>query len=172
MADPKVARYLGVGLEATMGTAVAADVHMDIASASLDSPTDTIMPYEGGLARSPRTMRPGPYVSQGGIEYAFDVETVGHLLILAFGGNPVVTGPDGDGHYTYTMKPSLRQIMRTGTFRVGKDLFEHVFPGCAVGGFTLSIERGYAMLSADIVGGKDQKDTLKAVSAKIDGYER
>jgi len=151
----EVLRYLGIGLETSPGTAVAADIHVDVASSGIDSPSNPLIAYPGGLGRAPRIHRPGPYVSQGPAEFAADVDTIGYALILAFGGDPVITGPVGD-IYTYSMIPTLNRLMRTATFRAGKDLEEFVYPGAAVGGFKLTVEKGYAMITLDIVGGKDQ----------------
>lgn len=154
-------RYLGIGLEAQYGVAVAADIHVDVASTTLDSPSGAVMKAEGGIGRVARTMRPGIYVSQGSTPFAVDIDTLAYLFILACGGEPVVTGPDGDGFYTYESTPTGSRLMRSATLRCGKDLFEQVFPGQAVGQLTLTIEKGFAMASIDTVGGKDSNAAIK-----------
>lgn len=168
----KVCRYIGLGLEQEIGVAVPADVHMDVTSIGLDAPSDTMMKYGGGLARSARTQRPGAYISTGPIAYAMDIESIGYLLILALGGNPSIEEVEND-FLLYTQKSSQCQIMRTATVRAGKDLFEQVFPGCAVGQLTITSDaQNFCMATADMQGGKDLHAPLEPVGELLlpDGY--
>lgn len=86
-------RYLGFAEEVTYNpdTPPAVVQHVDIASATLDTPPDTELVYAGGLGRAPRTRRPGYYAPGGNIVYAFDIKTIGWLLKWALG-NYVYTG--------------------------------------------------------------------------------
>lgn len=160
----KVLRYLGIAMESEFGTAVDADYHIDIASSSLDSPSDPNIPFVGGLSRGNRVYRPGAYVSAGGVEFPVDVNTVGLFLALLFG-QVEIDGPESD-LYTYSFTPLRHSlILPSGTFRLGKDLFEHVFTGCIVNSLDFSVDNELVNLSADVQGGQDFKDTLKALAA-------
>ncbi len=83
-----VLRYLGLAEEASYNVSPApvAGFHVDIASASLDTPPDTQMIYGGGLRRGAVTHRPGYYHPEGNIVYAFDIRTIAFLLKWALGG--------------------------------------------------------------------------------------
>jgi len=83
-----VLRYLGLGIEGAYGTPAAeADFHLDIASASLDSPSEPVITYEGGIGRMPARIVPGAYVPGGGAEFGVTMETFAYLLYLLFGVN-------------------------------------------------------------------------------------
>lgn len=156
-----VLRYLGIGMESQFGVEVLADYHVDIASSSLDSPSDPNIPFTGGSSRGNRKYRPSSYLCSGGVEFPVDVNTIGLLLALLF--NQVeVTGPDGGGIYTYTFVPNRHDlILPSATMRLGKDNFEHVFPGCIVNQLDISVDNELAMIAVDVQGGKDKFGTLK-----------
>jgi len=152
-------RYGGIGLEDTHGTPVPATMHLDIAGAGLDSPSDPNMVYEGGLTRGIRTTRPGAYIAEGNLEYAIDINSLGLFLKLVHGDYTKV-GPDEDEFYDYTFKTRTGFLMPSATVRIGKDLFEHVFPGCVANQLSLEIEREFAKATVDWLGGRDFPDAL------------
>ena len=47
------------------------------------------------------------------------------------------------------------------TARVGKDLYEHIFPGCVINKLGLKVERDFALASLDVAAGGDVKDDLE-----------
>lgn len=157
----KIARYLGLAEESTYNpeTPPEATFHVDIASATLDAPTDSQLIYEGGLQRGPKMHRPGFYNPSGNIAYAFDIKTIGFLLKWALGGYDFTAGtpPALNTHEFFGVNDS---ILPSFTARVGKDLFEHVFSGCTINSLTLEISDGYCMATVDIQGAKDAKDVL------------
>ncbi len=156
-----VARYLGFAEEETFnqGTPPAAVAHVDIASASLDSPTDTQMIYSGGLQRSARTHRPGFYSPTGNVVYAFDIRTIGFLLKWALGGYKFThEGGTGDLNlHEFYGSPENR--LPSFCARVGKDYFEHVFSGCAINSLEIQVDGEWCQATADIVAAKDSKAT-------------
>lgn len=151
-----ILRYLGLGEEAEFGTAVGADFHVDIASASLDAPNETQIIYTGGLGRSAYMHRPGFYAPTGNIVYAFDVRTIAFLLKWALGGYSFVAG-------THTIWGSPASVLPSFTARVGKDHFEHVFAGCVLNSLQIQVEGEYCVATADIVSSKDSKEVLKDI---------
>ncbi|HSW42697.1 MAG TPA: phage tail tube protein [Patescibacteria group bacterium] len=88
-----IARYAGFGEETVYGTAVPAVVHVDIASATLDAPSDTESYYTGGLGRGTRTRRPGYYAPAGNLVYGWDIRTIARLLRWTLGGYRFTTAP-------------------------------------------------------------------------------
>jgi len=79
-------RYLGLALENTYGEDVSdADLHIDITGASLDSPSEPFIQYEGGIGRMPANAIPGPYAPSGGAEFAASISSLAYLLHLALG---------------------------------------------------------------------------------------
>ncbi len=85
MAVTEILRYLGMGLETTYGTKVAATQHMDIASASLDVPTNAEMVVPSGMGRGAARKKRGFYSPAGSAAYAFDINTIGLPLLCALG---------------------------------------------------------------------------------------
>lgn len=163
MGNYRVLRYVGIGIEDEFGTPVSADAYVDIASSDLDSPSGTQLVYEGGLSRGDVNHRPGPYIPEGGIEYAFDVNTIAYLLYLVFGGgtkNTLTDDPDGYD-FEYEFSPNRNDLtLPSATIRVGKDNFEHMFQGCIINELTLSMDNEFAMANVSVIAQKDGKDTL------------
>ena len=153
-----IARYLGLAEETSynMETPPAATVHVDIASASLDSPTDTQMVYEGGLQRGAQTHRPGFYSPSGNIVYAFDIHTIELLLQWALGG-------EEDDVLYGTNSSTLPSFCA----RVGKDYFEHVFSGCVINSLELQVEGEFCQATAEILSAQDSKATLQDLEALL-----
>ncbi len=97
----EILRYAGFAQETEYnptGIAPEADYYVDIASATLDTPSDTQIVYGGGLGRTPFLHRPGFYAPAGNIVYAFDIRTIGFLLKWALGGY-AFTGEHEEGEY-------------------------------------------------------------------------
>ncbi|MBI4307157.1 MAG: hypothetical protein HY678_12640 [Chloroflexi bacterium] len=78
-------RYLGIGEEATFGTAVAAAAFLDILRGELDVPSAPVLRYEGAGGRSSALVVPGPYVPQGDIEVGVDALKFPWLLRWGLG---------------------------------------------------------------------------------------
>lgn len=152
----KILRYLGLAEEATFAEPAEAEFHVDIASASLDSPSDTHLDFESSMGRGARMHRPGFYSPSGNIVYAFDIKTIRWLLKWTLGG------------YVFTDLDNLHEIYASDnidlpsfTARLGKDLFEHVFAGCKVNSLEISVEDSFCQATAELVAVKDSKAVLK-----------
>lgn len=161
-----VQRYLGLAEETSynMETPPAAVVHLDIASASLDTPSDPNLIYGGGLQRSATLQRPGFYAPSGNIMYAFDVNSVIYLLKWGLGAY-VFTSEGGTGTLNlHEFYGSADNVLDSFCARVGKDYFEHVFSGCVINSLELQVEGEFCNLTADIVAAKDSKDTIQAIA--------
>lgn len=160
-------RYAGFGNEATYGTAVPADFHVDVQSATLDAPSDTENLYGGGLGRGMRTRRPGYYSPGGNIVYAWDIRTIAHMLRWALGGyvfteyDSVDSSPAQNQHEIYAVNDSL---LPSFTARLGKDVFEHVFAGCVVDSLELNLAGDFLLATMALRAQKDSKAALEAIS--------
>lgn len=161
-------RYLGFAEEAFYAETPPpeAEVMVDIASASLDTPADTQLLYTGGLTRGHRIHRPGFYAPSGGIEFAWDVDTVGWFLKWALGGYKFTPGGgEKEGMNLHEIYATDEAILRSFCARLGKDIFEHTFSGCVINSLTLNTEGEYCLLSADIVAAKDSKGAIRTLEA-------
>ncbi len=152
----KILRYLGLAEETTFAEPAEAEFHVDIASASLDSPSDTHLDFESSMGRGARMHRPGFYSPSGNIVYAFDIKTIRWLLKWTLGG------------YVFTDLDNLHEIYASDdtdlpsfTARLGKDLFEHVFVGCKINSLEISVEDSFCQATAELVAVKDSKAVLK-----------
>lgn len=164
-------RYLGFKEESEYAETPLPDAEMvvDIASASLDTPSDTQMLYAGGLTRGHRIHRPGFYAPSGGVEFAWDVHTIGWFLKWALGGYRFTADggsvSDMNLHEIYASEDAK---MQTFCARLGKDVFEHIFSGCAINSMSLNTEGEYCLLSADITAAKDAKGAIQTMDAIAD----
>ncbi len=161
-----VARYIGLANESQFNeeTPPEAVVHLDIASSTLDAPTDTQMFYGGGLQRSARLHRPGFYAPTGNLVYAFDIKTIGYLLAWALGGYGYeADGGTAVGHHKHQFYGSPLNILPSFVARVGKDHFEHIFSGCVINSLEIQVEDEFTMATADITAAKDSKGDLKEI---------
>lgn len=87
-----VIRYLGLAKESTYGTDPGdAVVDFDVASLSLDSPSEPFITYEGGLGRMPARVIPGAYVPAGGAEFPAVITEAAYLLNLLLGDTTTVS---------------------------------------------------------------------------------
>ena len=156
-------RYAGFAQEAEYGTfEAAATFHVDIASASLDTPSDAEILYSGGRGRSPAIRRPGFYSPEGDVVYAVDVETIAAILKWALGGYEF-TAAEGEGTInTHEVWGYDQQTLDSFTAFVGKDALEHVFAGCTLNSLELSVEGEFVQATLGIVGAEDKKVTLSA----------
>ena len=184
--EEKILRYARIALEDEYGSKVDATtneeqfIDIDIASAGLDAPSDPVMRYEGGLSRSVHTSRPGAYIPEGDLEYAFDIHTIAHLLYLALGninqtnaGTMTVTSdPDGDfvdgsteGElFVHEFTPTRHSLtLPSATINVGKDQFEQVFQGCVVNSLSFELDDDFAFVTIDISAQKDSKETIQPI---------
>ena len=161
-----VLRYLGLARETTydMPTPPAAAFHVDIASSSLDAPSETQLIYEGGLGRGPRMHRPGFYSPSGNMVYAFDIRTIAMLLHWTLGGYRFTTGTP---LHTHEIWASSSNTLPSFTARCGKDIFEHVFSGCVINSLEIAIEGEFCMATADIVAARDSRDALQPLSSLL-----
>lgn len=161
-------RYAGFAEEAGFNEdpAPAAQFHVDIASASLDSPTETEMIYEGGLGRGVRTHRPGAYAPEGDVAYAGDIRTLGWMLKWALGGYVFTPGVDPalNTHEIYGVNEN---ILASFAAFLGKDVFEHRFHGCVMTGLTIESENEWVTVTPEIVAAKDSKAAIEAIADLI-----
>ena len=168
-------RYLGTVKEATFneGPPPAATTHVDIASATLDVPSEPDIIYAGGLQRTAKTRRPGFYAPAGNVVYAFDIDSIGEFLRYALGGY-VFTADDPEiGLNTHEFYGSAQADLPSFVARLGKDNladntnFEHVFSGCTVGQLALSSSDALAEVTIDILAAQDSREDIKAITDLI-----
>lgn len=184
--EEKILRYARIAIEDEYGSKVDIEdnedqfIDIDIASASLDAPSDPVLRYEGGLSRSVHTHRPGAYIPEGDLEYAFDIHTIAHLLYLTLGqveqtteGTMEVT-EDSDGDYidgdedgelfVHEFTPTRHTLtLPSATINVGKDQFEHVFQGCVVNSLSFELDDDFAFVTIDISAQQDSKEDIQAI---------
>lgn len=156
-------RYAGLAEEPSYAELADAVQHLDIASASLDVPSEPRMIWDGGLGRSRRTPRPGYYSPSGDLAFAADVHSIHRPLKWALGGY-LFTADGGDNslnlHEAYGSEDVL---LPSFTARVGKDVFEHVFGGCVVNQLQLEVSDEFAVVTVGVQARRDSKADLKAV---------
>lgn len=142
---------------------------VDIASASLDAPSDPNLVYSGGLTRAPRTWRPGYYAPSGNIVYAADIRTIGWVLKWALGVYKFTPDSPAPGTNLHEFWASENLLPSTFCARLGKDQlndddFEHVFSGCVINSLQMDIEGEFVQLTLDIVARRDSKGTIRQIS--------
>jgi hypothetical protein len=164
MTEPR--RYAGFAEEFSFNPAVAPEAvfHIDIASASLDVPSDPNLHFEGGMSRGRKIIRPGYYVPAGNIVYPIDIRSIGYFLKWALG-KYVFT--EGEGTNTHELYPTEDLVLPSYTVRLGKDNFEHIFRGCVANGLEIKIEDNFIFATLDNIGARDTKGTLKEIAELI-----
>jgi len=176
-----VYRYFAIGEETTFGTAVPAVEYIDPESAEVDPSGDQAIIYEG-ISGLDRIAKPGAYFSEGSITAPVDLKVFPWFFKWTLG---EVTTTGADPSYTHTFSPNQSSLMPSFTARVGKDIFEHVFPGMVVSSLELELEDALLVGTVEMVGGKDEKGTLASpveftegevyafheVTATIDGVD-
>ncbi len=165
-------RYLGLASESTFNepTPPAATIHVDIASASLDAPDGPDIVYEGGLTRTATTRRPGFYSPAGNLVYAFDIDSIGHLLKYALEGYVFTVDVPEVGLNTHEFYGTSESLLPSFVARLGKDKltdnvnFEHVFSGCTIGQLAVATSDALAQVTADVVAATDSRDDILALT--------
>lgn len=163
MSTGGIRRYCGITEETEYGQnpAPAAQVHLDIASSSLDPPSDTNIIYEGGARRSARIYRPGFYAPAGNVVYGLDVRTIGWFLKWALGNYSYHAGGGTGDLNLHEFYGSEAVILPSFCARVGKDIFEHVFSGCIVNSLEINVGDALCMATVDILAQKDSKAAIQ-----------
>lgn len=161
-----IRRYCGIAEETEFGQtpAPAAEVHLDIASSTLDPPSDTNIIYDGGARRSARIYRPGFYAPAGNVVYGLDVRTIGWFLKWALGNYEFHSGGGAGSFHLHEIYGSEYVILPSFCARVGKDIFEHVFSGCTINSLEINVGDALCMATVDIVAKKDSKAALEVGS--------
>lgn len=156
----QIIRYLGIGIEDKYavspdeyGADIASEIHLDIASADLDTPDDSILTYDGGIGRSQRTIRPGAYIPSGSINYALDINTIAYLLYLVLGNGEQVDPDTTTNKYIFTSGQNIK--LPGATFYLAKDLFIHKFLGTVINQLTITVDNEFAEASFDVIAQKD-----------------
>jgi len=152
----QILRYLGLAEETVFAQPAEAEFHVDIASATLDTPADSHLNFESSMGRGSRVHRPGFYSPSGNIVYAFDISTIRWLLKWALGGYVFTEGED-----LHEIYASDSRQLPSFTARLGKDLFEHVFAGCKINSLEISVEDSFCQATAELIAVKDSKGVLK-----------
>jgi hypothetical protein len=91
----------------------------------------------------------------GTIDYATGV-------IYATGGTPseAYVSDYDDGTFEHTIESDNDQVLPSATLKLGKDEFMHTFVGCAFSQIELAIEREWGVVTLNVVGQKDEKETI------------
>ena len=158
----KILRYAKFAEEATYRAdpSPAPQFTVDIASASLDSPSDSQLVWEGGLGRGPRTHRPGYYSTAGNVALALDLHTIGWLLRWTLGGAAFTTAGGTGGLNLHEFYGSDDTLLPSFVVWLGKDVFEHAFKGCVASQLSLEVSDGFCQATLDVVGAEDAKGAL------------
>ena len=158
----RILRYAGFKNESSYGVRISGDatVHVDIASASLDSPSDVNLIYGGGLGKSARTYRPGYYHPEGDVVYAFDISTISMALRWALGGYDFVSGGGAGDLNLHEIWASSDITLPSFSTDLGKDAFEHRFMGCILDTLDISVNNEFCEATLGIKAQKDAKATL------------
>jgi len=69
-----------------------------------------------------------------------------------------------EGTFEHVITSSNDNEMLSATLKLGKDYFMHTFVGCAFQQMVLSVEREYAMVSLDVIGQQDEKETILSLA--------
>lgn len=161
---PDILRYAGFAKDPNPdGAAPTPTFHVDIASATLDAPSEPEMIPPSSLGRTPRMHRPGFYAPAGNVVYAADVNTLPYFLRWALGGYVFTTSvlPALRTHEIYGSNTSS---LETFASFLGKDTFEHVFRGCVIDSLELAVEDSFAMCTINAMARKDAKQAIDAVA--------
>lgn len=161
---PNIFRYVLLGKESERGTAVEGDIALDPTSCTLDSPQNYEIIVPGGMGRMSRRKRKGFYSSGGGIEYPVDINSIGYLMRGVLDKYQFTAAEAPATINTHEFYGGNENELTSWTYRVGKDVHEHIFAGCSTNSLTLSVSDGLASASLDIFGGPDDTDTLKSYS--------
>jgi len=155
-----IRRYGGFKEESEYGGGGSPDFYVDIGSASLDAPTDSVLVYQGGLSRGARKTRPGFYSPSGSITYATDIKTIAYILSWALGGYKFTDGGGEGDKNLHEIYSSDDLELPSFCAKIGKDVFEHEFRGCVVNSLSLSVG-DWCEAEVSIQAQKDYKNDLK-----------
>lgn len=155
-------RYLGVGVEGTFGTLVAAQAFLDATVVDLNVP-DTPMVFYPGVSgdRQLTTAVAGAYAPRGRVDVGVDPAKIGYLLQAFFGSYAV----SGSSTFTHTFKVGGGvEVLPSVSLRSGMGITERRFEGMSGERLTFSsnAQNPFLMASTQLVG---EKDTL----ASLDG---
>lgn len=158
----KILRYLKLAEEASYAVEPipTPQITLDIASSTIDVPSDTQAIWEGGIGRGPRTHRPGYYSVSGNVVVAVDVHTVAFLLKWALGGYVFTADSPTTGTNLHEFYGARDIVLPSFTSWLGKDVFEQFVRGCTASQLTLEVSDGYAQLTMDVLAAQDGRGTL------------
>lgn len=162
-----IARYVGVKEEAsyaTEATGSAIDLIDSVISPGLDVPKDPNIELPT-LNRFAQRHIAGYYSPEGDIEANVDVQSVGWFLKWALGGYKFTAGTESTPNTHEFYAAQTRHDVTSFTTRIGKDTFEHVFLGCVINKFNLSVDKELANIKWNILAQKDKKATLRDSNA-------
>ncbi len=165
-------RYFGSVKEASFNEATppVATAHVDIASASLDTPAEPDIIYAGGLQRTAQTRRPGFYSPAGNIVYAFDIDSIGEYLRYVLGGYVFTLDDPEAGLNTHEFYGDASATLPSFVARLGKDIladatnFEHVFSGCTLSQLQVAVSDALAEATLDIQAARDSRADILAIT--------
>ncbi|MFW6090527.1 MAG: phage tail tube protein [Actinomycetota bacterium] len=158
----KVLRYAKFAEETEFNVDPAPDpeITVDIASSTIDVPTDTQAIWEGGIGRGPRQHRPAYYTTSGNVVVPVDVHTVGWFLKWALGGYVFTEDTPEAGVNLHEFYGGTDLELPPFTTWLGKDVWEQIVRGCMVSQLQLQVSDGYAQITLNLLGGKDSKGSL------------
>jgi hypothetical protein len=160
----EIFRYVGIGHEEEFGTPVEGALFFDPASGTLDTPAGYENEVSGGMGRMNRRKMPGFYSPTGNVTLDVDINTLSYFLRGALDGYVFTSGGGAPAHNKHEFYGGNDNVLESWTMRLGKDVFEHVFQGCMINTFKLSVADKLASASVDILAQKDSKATLKTYS--------
>ncbi len=152
-------RYCGLGKETAYGTAVDATVHLDITGSTLNTPPNREVLYQGGLNKAKKTRHVGYHRYSGNVDLAVDEDSIGWLLRGVLNGY-VYTAGAGLVH-THEFYGDNATQLPFWTFRIGKDVKEHIYAGAVMESLDLKINNGFVSATVALGGGPETDGTIK-----------
>ncbi len=145
-------------------------VYLDIASTSLDVPSETDQIIESAFGRAARKKFAGWYSPEGNIVYRTNIRTIIHLFKWALGGYAFTGGAAAVvGPPAVPAQPNIHEAWGSDDrtidsflARIGKDRFEHMFRGCTISSLELEVEDEVVQLTVEVATRVDARQPLQA----------
>ncbi|MGH3090233.1 MAG: hypothetical protein ACRDSJ_23365, partial [Rubrobacteraceae bacterium] len=153
--------------------AAGSGIYLDIASTSLDVPSETDGITESAFGRAARKKYAGWYSPEGNIVYQTNIRTIIHLFKWALGGYAFTAGAAAvAGPPAVPAQPNIHEAWGSDDrtidsflARMGKDQFEHMFRGCVISSIELEVEDEVVQLTVEVATRIDARQPLQSKSA-------
>tara|TARA_B110000858_G_scaffold198533_1_gene266395 strand:- start:17676 stop:18710 length:1035 start_codon:yes stop_codon:yes gene_type:complete len=164
-------RYVSAGKEGTYNSAAALDAIGEVESESFQQSYDILKRADMNYYGAAKAITSKIY-AEGSISMALQPCRFTLLMLHGIMGNDNPDGSAGTtGARTFTeMGNGSSTQLPSYTFRVGRDDFEHIFPGQVVDSISVSASVGeYSMMTVNTVGAK-QTSSTQALATGVPAY--